>query len=193
MLRHKVVAAAALAVSLILAAGCATTGGGNPGPLTDSVSLVLLSEKEVKDQFGWNFTTNPFMARVGSLIPGTYDYVVAQLNLSTDAGAKVELLQAEVVDKDNTVKAWYYDRKDFADFAASLGQSQDENSMARRRNVVNWYYLPSRSMDLKHGSYKYIMVFMGKHPVPDNLVAHVLISVNDQVHEFKLPVPNASN
>jgi hypothetical protein len=193
MSMNRLAAWAALSLSLILVTGCATAAAKNTGPLTDSVSLTLLSDKDVKNEFGWNYATNPFMARVGTFVAGGYDYVVARLEVVTDAGATFELLQAGVVNKDDKIKAWFYDRSDFADFAASYGQTQDDNAMERRRNVINWYYLPSRTMDLKHGVYKYIMVFMGKHPLPDNLVAHVLLSVNDQVHEFNLPVPNVQN
>ena len=36
-----------------------------------------------------------------------------------------------------------------------------------------------------------MFVFLGKHPVPDDLQIYVSLTVNDEEKEFTLPVPNA--
>jgi len=192
MLRSKATACAALAFTVLLASGCATSGAKQSGPLVDSISVVLLSDKETRMKFGPAYGDNPFIPRAGTITGKPYDFIDTMLSVVTDAGADVEILDAKVVDKDGKTKAWLYDRDEFVKIITDLSNPDDLGSISRRQNAANWYYLPSRSLTLKHGKYEYMLVFLGKHPVPDDLQVYVRLSVNggpDQ--EFSLPVPNA--
>jgi hypothetical protein len=187
----KVGAAVAIGVAFFLSIGCSSGPAGRKEsePLADSASVILLSEKDLRAEFGWNYSTNPFIAPAGTVLPKAWDFIVAKLDLVSESGVKVELLQAEADDKDGVARAWFYDRSTFADFAASV--SPDDQSAQKRRNVVNWNYLPSKTLDLKRGSYGYILVFMGKHPIPDSLVANIRLMVNGEEKDFSLPAPAA--
>ena len=191
MIKLRVVAAAMMVSMLVIISGCTSVPIAKEATAqSDSVSVVLLSQKDVKAKFGWGFEKNPFMPHIGTITPTEYDYVVARLSVVTHSGAEVELLQAEVDDANNKIKAHFYDREDYADYACSLSMSKNEDIAAKRRSVVNWYYLLSRSMKLKHGKHEYIMVFMGRHPLPDDVFAYIRVMVNGEEHEFSLDVPN---
>ena len=194
MLRSKASAFAALAFAMLLVSGCASSKGSvkQSGPLVDSVSVALLTQKEVRGKFGPSFSDNPFLVRMGTVSGQPYDFIDASLSIVTDSDADVEMFDAKVVDKDGKARAWLYDRDTFVKIITDLSNPDDLGSISRRQNAANWYYLPSRSLTLKHGKYEYMLVFLGKHPVPEDLEAYVRLSVNggpDQ--EFNLPVPNA--
>jgi hypothetical protein len=184
----KYAAILAVAATALALSSCATTGKTKE-PLSDSVSVVLLSENELIQKFGHDYDLNPFIAPNGTILPKNYDFIVAKLDISTVQGAHIELNRAEVIEKDkNRVKAVLYDRKTFAEYIANNSPSQ--MSMEKRVRVVNWWYIPSNSMNLKPGKYEYLLVFMGKHPVPDNLEAQVDLSVDSQEQEIDLPIPD---
>jgi hypothetical protein len=192
MIKLKAATAVALVSTLVFLSGCATVhvakeAAGQP----DSVSVVLLSQKDLGVKFGSDPDKNPFLPQAGIILPPAYDYVVAKLGVVTALGTEVELLQAEVDDANNEVKARFYDRKSFTDLVCSLGMSGTAQVAAKRRSVVDWYYLPSQSLSLKHGKHEYIMVFIGKHPLPDDLSAYISVMVDGEEHEFTLDVPNA--
>ena len=191
MIKLKVATAVALVFTLGILSGCASVRGSTDSVTQpDSVSVVLLSQKDLNVQFGSDPDTNPFLPQAGIILPPAYDYVVAKLGVVTASGAEVELLQAEVDDVDNKVKAHFYDRKSFTDLACSLGISGTAQTAAKRRSVVDWYYLPSQSLSLKRGKHDYIMVFIGKHPLPSDLTAYISVMLNGEEHEFTLDVPN---
>ena len=191
MKKPRAANAIALVSALVILSGCASAPVAKDAEAQpDSVTAVLLSQQDLKAKFSWSLEQNPFMPHVGTITRTDYDYVVVKLSIVTNSGAEVELLQAEVDDANNKIKAYFYDRKDFADYACSILMSKNEAIAAKRRNVVNWYYLPSRSLKLKHGKHEYIMVFMGKHPLPDDVFAYIRVMVNGEEHEFSLDVPN---
>lgn len=193
MLR-KVISALAVAVSIFALSGCATAGGARASqePLVDAASAVLLSEKELKNAFGYG-NENPFVAAGGSLLPQAYDYVVVKLTIASSEKATVEMLQTDVTDKDGNNKAKLYDLKTFADYACAIGMSQNDQYADRRRTTIEWNYLPDRIFDIGPGKREYILVFMGKHALPNDLEAYVHFKVGDRQYEFSLPVPNAED
>ena len=179
-----------LLVALLTLTACATTGASGPlEPLVDSVTATLLSEKDVKTKFGYG-NEDPFYATGGALISKTYDYVVVRLAVTTNENTKVEVLQSDVVDKNGKSKATLYDRQTFVDFATAPGQSQSDYYAEKRRIKIYRYYLPSSSFNVKPGQYEYLLVLLGKHPLPDDVNAYVLLQVNGLDHEFTLPVPD---
>lgn len=189
MFKAKASALAVLSFSALLVSSCASVK--QSGPLVDSVSAVLLSDKEVRMKFGSAYGDNPFIAREGTVTGKPYDFIDAMLSIVTDAGADVEVLEADVVDKDNKTRAWLYDRATFVDIITQLSNQDDTVSVSKRQSVANWYYLPSNSFTLKHGKYEYMLVFLGKHPVPYDLHVVVRVMVNGQEQDFTIPVPNS--
>jgi hypothetical protein len=186
----RAIVAVELVLALLLAGACASQGGSvsQAKQLTDSVSVSLISKRELMKKFG---SDNPFISLSGMVTGGSHDYVDAQLTLVTTAEASVEILQAKVIDTNNKTRAWLYDRAQFADFVAKQDNPYDSSSNNRRQNLITWNYLPSQSFALKRGKYEYILVFIGKHPLPEDLQLYVRLSVNDQQQEFTLDVPNA--
>ncbi len=191
----KAAAGVAFILAALLVSGCASSGGSvrAKAPLVDSVSLVLLTDNDVRVKYGTAYGDNPFMARAGTVTGKPYDFIDTQLSIVTDAGAAVEILDAKVVDKDNKPRAWLYDREEFVKIITDLSNMDDTVSVSKRQTAANWYYLPSRSFTLKHGKYEYMLVFLGKHPVPEDLQVYVRLTVNGQEQEFTLPVPNQTD
>jgi hypothetical protein len=183
--------AAALVISLTFLAlvGCASTRANTKDgePLNDSVSIAMLTEKDLKQQFGYDFNLNPFIAPNGSILPKKWDFIMARLTIVTKMDARVEIYSTNVVDKDNVTKAWFYDREAFGQYVANA--APNDQSAQQRVRVVNWWVLPSNNFQVKPGKHEYILTFMGKHPVPSDLTAQIQIAINSQEQDFTLPVP----
>ena len=145
MHRSKVGAGAVLVLVVMVVSGCASTKGIK-APLVDSVSVVYMSDKDVRTKFGSSYSENPFIRRAGTVTGTPYDFIDAKLSIVTDAGASVEILQAKVVDKDNKTRAWLYDRAQFVDIVKQLSNPDDLNGISKRQNIANWYYIPSNSL-----------------------------------------------
>jgi hypothetical protein len=192
MVTSKAIAGAVVVMSLLFISGCASARGSvkETVPLVDSVSVALDSTKEIRIKFGADSSKNPFILKGGSITGSSNDFVEAHLSLVTNEGATVELLEAKVVDKENKTKAWLFEYPAFSKFVAQVGNPDDSSGALKRQNLVDWNYLPSQSFLLKRGKYEYMMVFYGKHPIPDDLQLYVRLTVNDKEQEFNLPVPD---
>ncbi len=182
---------AALVLVAFSISGCESSARSRgKAPLVDSVSLTLMTDKEVRVKYGSSTRENPFLRRAGTLTGTPYDYFDAKLSLVTEGGATVEILEASVTDKEGKARAWLYDRAQFVDIVTRLSNPDDLDSISRRQNIANWYYVPARSFTLKRGSYEYVLVFLGQHPVPEDLKLYARLSVNGEEHEFSLDLPN---
>ena len=91
----KAAAGVAFILAALLVSGCASSGGSvrAKAPLVDSVSLVLLTDNDVRVKYGTAYGDNPFMARAGTVTGKPYDFIDTQLSIVTDAGAAVEILR----------------------------------------------------------------------------------------------------
>ena len=77
-MRKILSASMVIVVVIALLSSCASTKSAMAGPVQDSLSVQLLSEKEVKDAYGWSLDSNPYIALNGILFPKAYDFLVLQ-------------------------------------------------------------------------------------------------------------------
>ncbi len=192
MKQRKALFFSVCAAFLILLAGCASSAGrvsdsitaGNP---EDPVSIVVLSYNDVRAQYGPTFLNDPFIAPAGTIMPTANDYIVLKLNFNLPEKAAFMLLRAEVTDDRGKILAGYMTRAKFADFA--MQQSPDLADNTLKRNKIDWYYLPNPIMTVDAGKHSYLVVLVGKHPIPDTGTIHVAVSLDNKATTFDLLVP----
>jgi hypothetical protein len=192
-IRGAIVLFAAVLFSFSLSlAGCATTGSSTTGEsLTqDSVSVTLVSESDLRARFGRTPADNPFVAALPTLFPKPYDFVAMSIDVASPSGGDLEILQAEAQNEKGKVFATYYTRQDFAKLAASL--TYDDTKTALLQNKISWYYLPANKTRVKSGKSAYLLILVGKHPLPSELTAGVRVLFNDEEKDFTLPIPDAA-
>jgi len=191
-MRKIVTAFVVLSVLLAVFSGCATTKSAAAGPLQDSISVNLLSQKEIKDAYGWSIENNPYLALNGMLFSKAYDFLVFRLSVATVAGTQIELIDAGAENEKGVVKAPFYDMENFRELTMKTVEDQaNSGPYSTRENKVRWSYMPSGPVTLKPGRYSYMFVLVGKHPLPDSLTAHVQLSVDGDEKDFDIPVPDA--
>ena len=109
--------------------------------------------------------------------------------LSAPRGASLEILQAEAQDEKGKVRASFYNKEKFAEVAGTM--SFDQANMTTRQNKIDWYYLPSLKMHLDRGKSTYVLMLIGKHPLPPSLIAGVRLLFNGVEQDFSIPIPDA--
>jgi hypothetical protein len=174
--------------------GCATTA--NPvhaavESVQGPISIALLSEKDVKNSFGWSLLDNPYLAYKGTLVGTANDYLVFRLTVNAEAETQLEMSSAGAEDEKGKVKAPFCDVDSFKRLTMATVENQtNTGSFSVRENKVTWYYLPSGSVDVKPGKHSYIFVLVGRHPLPDSLTAHIQLLVNGEEMDFELGIPD---
>jgi len=186
--RRIVICVLAASLSLI-AVGCATTGGASAS-LTNSVSAVLLSPKQVRSDYGYSFSQNPFIAPGPSIMPTYYDFLVVKLTISAASDSEFALLKAKAEDMDGTTRATYANREEFTGFIDKLSLP-DSPSATMRRDKVGWYYLPAEKFQVKRGHHSYAVVLIGKHPIGNNVTIDLMVSLAGNIQSLQIPVPQA--
>jgi hypothetical protein len=161
-----------------------TVSAGDPG---DPVSLVVLSEKDVRAQYGRTFMENPYISPSSSILPTYNDYVVVKLNFNTMGSVPMIVQRAEVTDDRGKDFASFMTREKFEEFA--MNQSPDQANNTLKRNMIGWYYLPQTTMTLEAGKHSYLIVMVGRHPIPDTATIHIDVSLNNVDRTFDIPVP----
>ena len=175
-------------VSFVLV-GCATTG---PIPLANSFLVTLLSDKQIRSDYGPSFNNNPFLPPQGGLFSSKgEDYVVLKLSLATTSAVAVSLSGATASDEKGKVRAVYYDADKFRNLTLMLSPPPMDNTT--KLDKIAWFYLPSTTVQLRPGSYSYVIVLVGPHPIPDNVTAHVNLVVGGNAMNFDLPVPSSED
>lgn len=191
-MRLRYVALGILAASLSLfAAACATTGGAAPaggGELTNTVSAVLLSTKQVQSQYGYSFTDDPFIAPGPSILPTYYDFLVVRLTIGATKESEFHLAEAKAEDIEGTVRADYANRAEFTHYVDQASM-QGTPSATMRHDKVGWYYLPKDRFQVKRGWHSYLIVLIGKHPIGNNVTINLVTSLGGKIQSIQLPVP----
>lgn len=186
MMKGKLVLLAAAAASIILAS-CASSPGPDSGSM-EPVTASVLTLPQIRAQFGPMFADNPFIFASGALVPTTVDYIVLEIVINAKESTHVLVTETDAVDSSGKMVADYYTRETFGKVAA-MSSTQVQNQ-GPRQGKIDWYYLPSRSFDVKPGQHKYIVVLAGTHPLPDNVQAIVHVTLGDeQEKDFTIPVP----
>jgi hypothetical protein len=145
-----------------------------------------MTAKEVRTEYGFDASANPFLFPSAFLLPKTTDYLVLKLVISTKGPADLDLQQVAATDEKGKVRAEAYDRAAFTKEAASLS-SQIENQTPRQ-NTIRWNYLPALTTRVDPGMHAYVLVLGGKHPLPDSTTLHVSLTLNGQPQSIDIPV-----
>jgi hypothetical protein len=181
-----------LAIFLSAFSGCATAKSAETAVSQDSVSVDLLSEKQVLDAYGPESLVNPYIIGSGIMTSRAYDYLVFRLSVATVAGTQIELNGAVAQNEKEKIKAQYYDIDRFKELAmAAVRTDNTPGAASSRANKIAWTYMPKGTATIKPGRHAYVFVLVGRHPLPDSLTAHIELSVNGEVQDFDVPIPDA--
>jgi hypothetical protein len=177
---------AAMAITaLIVLAGCATVRG--PAEETPAVSCVLLAPADV-----WGYATadeaNPFLAPAGLLRGTPSEFVVLRLTLSLREESRIAV-SAEARDAAGNKTARLYSASDMRDLWKAWG---DETSLPhlKRAETLDRWCLPATGFTRRAGRGEYVLVLVGKKPLPRPALVDVAVTVGDAepaVFTFTLP------
>lgn len=166
----------------LLSAGCASVPIGSE----PQASCTLLSSMDA-GTYGTNFFTNPFM-KPSSLIRGTPDeFVVLDLTLRLPESATVNLEGSVTQDSGDTV-ARMYTLKEMHTYWDGWGDNSDVTSRTRIE-ALERYYAPSDQFQAHKGRSEYVVVLMGKNPLPRPATVEFSVSINGVPQPFKFPLP----
>jgi hypothetical protein len=184
---EKAAYAAAMAILLVLL-GC--VGGGRPreegssGLPAEPVTVAVISARELRSQFGHSFSENPFLSPKHLITRKSVEFIV--LRLKVLGPTELELLQADAVDEAGKIRALFYPRAKFTDLAKFFSAQEQDNMT--KTNKIGWYYLPAERMRVPSGSRSYLLVLVGKHPLPEKVIARVRLRVGNEEKSFEIPV-----
>jgi hypothetical protein len=185
--RRKAAYTMVMALLLVLL-GCA--GGARPqeeGPSglpEEPVTVAVISVRELRSQFGHSFSENPFLSPKHLITRKSFDFIV--LRLKVPGATELELLQADAVGETGKICASFYPRNKFTDLAKFF--SAQERDIMTKTNKIDWYYLPAERMRVPSGSRSYLFVLVGKHPLPEKVIARVRLRVGNEEKFFEIPV-----
>jgi hypothetical protein len=182
-LRFMCLPAAILGVAVFMAS-CATEP---PGTGTTGVSCTLLNWLDL-GSYGANYTTNPFLAPT-SMLKGTPDeFVALDLMLSLPDSATVNLDGAVRSDSGDLV-ARMNDLPQMRDYWDNWGDRTDKTSRTRLDTLNRWC-MPSSQFVAHKGRTEYVIVLMGKNPLPRPASVVVSVSLNaGDPQTFTFPLP----
>lgn len=185
-------AVATLMVSLFVA-GCASNGSEKAADgttaIANTVTVTFISESQLRSEFGPTFTDNPFLTPAPTIFPKYVDFVVLRVDVASGSGTDLRISQAEAKDAKGKAHATFYDEEHFRELAKSLSSGLVNNTI--RLQKIDWNYLPSRAVKVPRGKHSYVIVLVGKHPIPDDLTAKVSLTLDDTPQDFSIPIPNA--
>ena len=173
-----------VALALVLAvAGCTSRGA----VLTPSVVCKLLDQNNVRS-YGSTFATNPFLAP-SALFRGTPDeFVVVEVDLALPDRRRVDIA-GSVVDSSRATVAPLYDLRQMHDYWARWGDMGNRDAWTRGATLEQ-YYPPSLEFEAHGGRSVYVIVLIGKRPLPrpaDVVVSVSLGGAEPQLFTFTLP------
>ena len=174
---------AAILGGSVFIASCVTAppGAGTPG-----VSCTLLSSLDL-GSYGVNYTTNPFLPPT-SLVKGTPDeFVALDLVLSLQDSATVNIDGAVRSESGDQV-ARLNDLPQMRDYWSNWGDRTDKTSRTRLDTLDRWC-MPSTQFAAHKGRTEYVIVLIGKKPLPRPASVAVSVSLNGgdpQIFTFPL-------
>jgi hypothetical protein len=167
----------------LAAAGCTTAPGAAASPLT----CKLLSPQEI-GTFAPSRAVNPFVAH-GSILQGTPDeFVVLEVDLSLSEPARVSTA-ASVEDEAGTEVAGLWNRKQMHAYWDHLQDVTDRDDRIRQ-DTLDRYYPPASEFAARRGQTTWILVLVGKNPLPRPATVKVSVSLNGaEAEAFSFPLP----
>jgi hypothetical protein len=181
---------AAVFAVLFLSAACAT--GARPASGEPEVLCTMLTSWDL-GSYGANSATNPFLAPSG-LIEGTPDeFVALDIALSLPDSATLSIDAAvRRAGENGEIVARLYSLQDMRKYWRAWGDPSAQTSRTRLDTLERWY-APSSQFVAHKGRSEYVIVLVGKNPLPRPASATVSIALNGKVGgTFEFPLPKGS-
>ena len=176
---HAMILAVALSSS-----GCTT------GPATAAappVACVLLSASQI-GQYGLSRAVNPFFPRASLVRKAADEFVVLQLNLSLSEPTRIAIGGA-VRDTAGNEVARLQSLSQMQEYWR-FGEDVSDRDARSRMDSLTRYYAPALQFAPRRGRHEYIVVLLGKNPLPRPATAVLSVSLNDaESQSFTFPLP----
>lgn len=185
---QRLIQVASVAVFTVLAlAGCSTIPKIS-SPSGVDVSVVPLTTVQVRTYYGTNAQgdPNPFIPPGGLLTRQTQDYVVVRIEIAAAKEAEITVGGMTAEDAAGKVVAEAFSWEQFKANLQSWYQPGRDSQI--RYNRARNAYLPGKVMQLKPGRWDYIVVLVGKHPMPHPVAVKIAVAVNaaqPKTYEFE--------
>jgi hypothetical protein len=176
---------------ILLAAGLSITGCASaPAERSGSspaISCRLLPKTDIWS-YGPTYATNPFLAPSG-LIKGTPDELaVLRIDLTLPESARIGI-QGSVQDSAGNTVARLLDLNELRTYWSDWGDRTDKSSRDRLGMLERWC-VPSLEFNAHGGRSQYVIVMMGKNPLPRPASVVVSVTLNNvEAGSFTFELP----
>jgi hypothetical protein len=178
-----VVLAASFALTLATA-GCTTAPGAAAAP---AVTCKLLSPQEIRT-YAPARALNPFIAHTSLLQGAPDEFVVLEVDLSLSESTQVSLAASVENEAGNEV-AGLWNRKQMHAYWDHLQDVTDRDDRIRQ-DTLDRYYPPASEFAARRGQTTWILVLVGKNPLPRPATVKVSVSLNGaEAEAFSFPLP----
>jgi len=181
-------AKSAILPAMILAVALSSAGcTSSPATAAPPVACVVLSASQIV-MYGPSRAVNPFFPRASAVRKAADEFVVLQLNLSLSEPARIALAGA-VRDTAGNDAARLQSLSQMQEYW-SFGEDVDDREARARMDTLTRYYSPALQFVQRRGRSEYIVVLLGKNPLPRPATAVLSVSLNGaEPQSFTFPLP----
>jgi len=130
----------------------------------------------------WGYATsneaNPFLAPTGLVRGSPYEFIVLRLSLSLK---KEEYVRVSTFSRDagGNHSTRLYDARELRDLWNKWGDDETSTPHMKRAETIDRWCLPSTGFTRHAGRAEYLIVLVGKKPLPKPVVVDVVVTLGD--------------
>lgn len=129
---------------------------------------------------------NPY-TNVGMLIRRPDDFLVLRVMMTTNRPLTFEIASLDAYDAGGQKIATFNDRRIFLEHLKKW--TTDPADFTRLEGEVNRTYLPYGTLRFRSGKRGYILVLIGKHPMPQAVTLRGLAFIDNSTTDFEVTLP----
>jgi hypothetical protein len=167
-------------ISFVVLAGCATKSAV---PLSDELTIRLITVKEATGKFYAEGATNPFTGIFLAITSMPSQFLTAALHVPKNVG-QVEVEQLTVVSEDEKQIAEAMTKEEMVEYWNTM--PSEASARAKQMEAIERYYLPSTRLEGKKLGNDYAVVFISRDPYSptDRVEARFLVDGEEKVIEL---------
>ena len=149
---------------LMLVTSCASSPSSVSSEGAPAVSVRLLSGEEIKSAFGKNYETNPYMPYKGLISGAKEEFIVLKVEVPMTQNGAVSVF-CSALGPDGKEVATQRDIREMENYWYPIGGKTEVN-IEKRISMLRRSYMRSNPYAAKAGKSSFIVVLIGKNPLP---------------------------
>jgi hypothetical protein len=148
----------------MLVTGCASSPSSVSSAGAPAISARLLSWEELKSAFGKNYETDPYMPYKGIFSGAKEEFIVLKIEVSMPKNGTVSVF-CSASGPDGAAVAVQKDIREMENYWYPIGGKTEVN-IETRMSMLRRSYMRSNPYAAKAGKSSFIIVLIGKNPLP---------------------------